>query len=90
MKGAFYTRASDGATVNLLFNEVSGFYSEHVGGSGSYNNALAKNWETNSWPSITESHARVLKGNLDATRRAATVKVDLAEIPNADDEEVRT
>lgn len=68
MKGAFYTRTADKAVVYLLFNEISGFYVEHTGVTGTYNNDIAARWETNSWAGITESHAKVLKAALDKTR----------------------
>lgn len=70
MKGAHYTRSSDGARVNILFNEVSGFWSEHTGGSGDYNPEIAENWNTGSWPKLTEAHVNALKRNLDAVRNA--------------------
>ena len=68
MKGAVYERASDGASVYLLFNEVSGEWSEHTGVPGSYNNAIAAAWQTGSWPTITESHAKVLKNALNTVQ----------------------
>lgn len=71
LKGASYKRAEDGETVFILFNEVSGFYSEHSGVGGDYNNPLAQNWDTGSWPGITESHASALKRNLDKVRARA-------------------
>lgn len=79
MKGAHYKR-KDGKTVHMLFNEVSGFYVEHSGVPGEYNNEIARNWDTNSWPQITEAHAVVIKRSLDAVRRTAltgTVSVDI-------------
>lgn len=71
LHGAAYPRKSDGATVYMLFNEVSGFYSEHTGVGGDYNNPIAVNWNTGTWPTITESHAGALKRSLDAVRRPA-------------------
>lgn len=68
MKGGYYTRAADGVTVYILFNEESGFYMEHSGVAASYNNTIAKNWETGSWAPITESHARNLKSGLAAVQ----------------------
>lgn len=69
MKGLRYTRASDKREVYMIFNEVSGFYSEHTtGGGGPYNNPLATHWRTGSWPTITENHAAALKRNLDKVR----------------------
>lgn len=67
LKGAIYKRA-DGKDVCILFNELSGFYVEHEGGDGNYNNPLAKEWETGSWPTISASHAGVLKASLDAVK----------------------
>jgi murein DD-endopeptidase MepM/ murein hydrolase activator NlpD len=69
MRGASYP--TGGKTVFLLFNESSGWYCEHSGTSGSYNNALAASWETNSWPQITEAHAKVIKTACDKTRARA-------------------
>ena len=69
MRGCNYQRESDGALVRLLFNEESGWYHEFLADSGDYVNPLATNWETNSWPTITESHARVLKTALDKVQR---------------------
>lgn len=69
MKGAYYTRASDKVTVYLLFNEASGWYAEHTDVPGSYNNAIAKNWQTGSWSSITEGHAKVIKNGLAEVRQ---------------------
>lgn len=69
MKGATYPRA--GKSVYLLFNEVSGFYVEHSGVVGDYNNSIAQKWETGSWPTITEAHATVIKRSLDAIRRTS-------------------
>lgn len=70
MKGAHYKR--NNKSVFLLFNEVSGFYVEHSGVDGrTYNNPIAQNWGTGSWPEITESHATVIKRSLDAIRRTA-------------------
>lgn len=72
MKGAYYPRAADGATVFILFNENSGFWTEHTTtAGGTYNNPIAQGWETNSWPPITESHALGLKASLDKTRAAS-------------------
>lgn len=71
MKGAAYVRAKDNATVFLLFNEISGFWSEHTGVGGDYNNSIARTWDTGSWPTITESHANVLKQNLNKVRTRA-------------------
>lgn len=70
MKGAQYDTAA-GTKVFILFNDNSGFYSEHSGVDGGYNNALATGtaWDTGNWPSITEGHAKVLKSNLDKVRR---------------------
>ena len=81
MKGAWYKR-SDGKTAYMLFNEVSGFYVEHSGVESGYNNAIAINWETNSWPEITQAHATVIKRSLDAIRRTAvtgSLSVDITE-----------
>lgn len=80
MKGATYTR-KDGTAVCILFNEVSGFYSEHTGAGGTYNNPLAQAWETGSWPTISESHARALKASLDLVKpRTAPSELTVAVI----------
>jgi len=71
MKGAAYVRGSDGVTMYILFNEASGQWVEHEGGGGDYNNPIAQNWETGSWPTLTESHARVLKTSLTAVQPKA-------------------
>ncbi|MES2866289.1 MAG: hypothetical protein V4703_05965, partial [Actinomycetota bacterium] len=79
MKGAHYPVGNK--TVYLLFNEVSGFYVEHSGVDGGYNNEIAKNWDTNSWAKITQAHATVIKRSLDAVRRTAvtgSLSVDLS------------
>lgn len=65
LKGCWYTRTSDKAHVNLHFNEASGFYYEFTSGGGKYNDDIAKAWETNFWPEITESHAGAIKRALD-------------------------
>jgi len=67
MKGATYVSAS-GTRYYILFNEVSGFYSEHSGVSGAYNSAIAGPWKTGNWPEITWKHADTLKENLDKVR----------------------
>lgn len=72
MKGCTYT-TKDGRRVYMLFNEQSGFCSEFGSGtkepmSGSYINPLAQNWGTNSWPTITETHAAALKRDLALVR----------------------
>jgi murein DD-endopeptidase MepM/ murein hydrolase activator NlpD len=73
MKGMYYTRASDNVTVYVLFNEESGWYSEYTTGNpGGYNNPIAQNWETNSWPSVTESHAKAIKKSLTDTVNATS------------------
>lgn len=80
MKGAHYPVGNK--TVYLLFNEVSGFYVEHSGVPGTYNNELARNWGTNSWAAITQSHATVIKRSLDAVRRTAvtgSLSVDITD-----------
>lgn len=79
MKGAHYK--VNGNSVYMLFNEVSGFYVEHSGVEGGYNNSIAKNWDTNTWPEISEKHAQVIKRSLDAIRRTAvtgSLSVDLS------------
>lgn len=82
MKGAHYKNKA-GTVVYILFNEVSGFYVEHSGVDGrTYNNPIALNWDTNSWPEITEAHAVVIKRALDALRRntvSGSLSVDLSE-----------
>lgn len=66
MKGAYYT--SGETTVYMLFNEESGFVVEHSVVPASYNNTIAKNWETNSWSPITEAHATGIKNALAKVR----------------------
>lgn len=78
LKGATYPVG--GKNVFILFNEVSGFYVEHSGVPGDYNNSIAQKWETGSWPTITQAHATVIKRSLDAVRRTAvtgSLSVDL-------------
>lgn len=78
MKGATYKRGK--TPVYILFNEVSGFYVEHSGVPASYNNEIARMWDTGSWPAITQAHATVIKRALDAVRRTAltgSVSVDI-------------
>lgn len=76
MKGAVYKKR-DGNYVYLLFNDVSGFYSEFGYGSkgkkmpGNYVNPIAENWDTNSWPTISESHANEIKRSLDKVRKGS-------------------
>lgn len=84
MKGGYYTRSSDKATVFLLFNDESGWYTEHTGATGPYNNNLANYWQTNPWAPITESHANAIKRGLDAVRNPkltldVTVDIDPAD-----------
>lgn len=82
MKGATYKRASDGKNVFLLFNEESGFWVEHSGVSGEYNNSIARNWGTGSWPTITEGHAKVIKTALNdvkANKVSGTLTVDVQD-----------
>lgn len=83
MKGAAYPDGSK--TIYILFNEVSGFYVEHSGVNGkTYNNPIAQNWDTGSWPTITKAHATVIKRSLDAVRRTAvtgSLSVDLSDLP---------
>lgn len=67
MKGAQYKNAA-GTQVFMLFNEVSGFCAEHSGVDSTYNNPLAREWDTNSWPTITEGHAKVIKASLAQVR----------------------
>ncbi len=71
MKGAAYKRSSDGVTVYILFNEESGFWVEHSGVAGSYNNAIAQCWLTGSWPTITQGHRNVLVAKLDQVKPSA-------------------
>lgn len=82
LKGAHYTNKA-GTSVYILFNEVSGFYVEHSGvDGGTYNNPIARDWGTGSWPVITEGHAVVIKRSLDAVRRTTvtgSLSVDLSE-----------
>jgi murein DD-endopeptidase len=72
MKGAYYTRAVDGETYYLLFNEVSGQWVEHSGADAAYNNEIAQYWHTDSWARLTESHAKVLKTSLTAVQPKPT------------------
>lgn len=75
MKGCSYKRTSDNTIVHMLFNEVSGFYQEFHAGVGKqgmgagYNNPIAQNWKTGSWPTITEAHAKSIKENLIKVRQ---------------------
>ena len=77
MKGLTYTKDSGKTRVYMLFNDVSGFYSEFGAGTGNgpmpgtYVNPLAQNWKTGSWPTVTESHANALKHDLDKIRKGA-------------------
>lgn len=63
----FYYKRSDGVWAYLVLNAGSGFVSEYVGGSSgaavpaSYNNAVAKAFDTGNWAPISESHANALK-----------------------------
>ena len=74
MKGLTYTTDAGKTRIYMLFNEVSGFYSEFSNGAGKgsmggeYVNPLAQNWKTGSWPTVTEGHAAALKRSLDAVR----------------------
>ena len=74
MKGLTYTKDAGKTRIYMLFNEVSGFYSEFGSGTGKgsmggeYINPLAQNWKTGSWPTVTEGHAAALKRSLDAVR----------------------
>ena len=74
MKGLTYTTDAGKTRIYMLFNEVSGFYSEFSNGAGKgsmggeYINPLAQNWKTGSWPTVTEGHAAALKRSLDAVR----------------------
>ena len=74
MKGLTYTTDAGKTRIYMLFNEVSGFYSEFGSGAGKgsmggeYINPLAQNWKTGSWPTVTEGHAAALKRSLDAVR----------------------
>lgn len=85
MKGATI-RLNGGKNRFILFNEVSGFYVEHSGVDGAYNNSIAQKWGTGSWPTITEAHGVVLKRGLDAIRRtvlSGSVSADLSgEVKN--------
>lgn len=72
MKVAYYK--SGNKWTYLVFNEVSGFYSEYSAGpSGkmpaAYNNAIARNWNTGTYVEITASHAGALKKSLDLVRK---------------------
>ena len=67
LKGAQYTGAN-GQPIFMLFNENSGFCAEHSGATGSYNNPLAKAWETGAWPTITAKHADVIRAACAAVR----------------------
>ena len=85
MKGAYYKRASDGATVYMLFNEASGWWTIHTGGSGSYNNAISVSWATNAWASISESHALSIQRALDAVKVSSGASPQLADADAGDD-----
>lgn len=66
MHGCWYTRASDGEIVYMIFNEGSGWWVIHTGGGGTYNNPLAQAWHTDQWVPVTESHAHAMQRALDA------------------------
>lgn len=69
MKGARFVRGSDKVEVKFLFNEASGFYCEHSGGD--FDNAISAQWETGSWPTVTESYAGAVKRALEQVRKRA-------------------
>lgn len=78
IRGLQYVRESDGHTIRLTFDSVSGWWSEYDGAGGDYTNDIAKFWDTGSWPMLTEWHAAAIKRDLDRTRNRA---VDLTDIP---------
>lgn len=61
MKGLYYTRKSDGATVHALFNDNSGFWVEFTGTNPHSNSQIAGFWQTGSWANVTESVAGSIK-----------------------------
>ncbi len=75
LRGLTYTTADGKSRMYMLFNPTSGFYSEFSNGAGngpmagSYINPIAQNWETNSWPTVTASHAARIKADLDKVRK---------------------
>ncbi|WRS30610.1 hypothetical protein U6G28_02670 [Actinomycetaceae bacterium MB13-C1-2] len=75
LRGLTYTTADGKSRMYMLFNPVSGFYSEFSNGAGrgpmpgSYINPIAQNWETKSWPTVTAAHAARLKADLDKVRK---------------------
>jgi len=66
MKGYSYKYGNK--IVHVLFNEVSGFYVRHGGVPAAYNNAIARNWNTGSWPELTKSHDALIKAQCDQIR----------------------
>ena len=76
--GIFYDRRNPAngriTTVYNVHNTVSGWEHEFSNGEGnglmpgSYNNALARAWDTPGWARVTEGHARAIKAALAAVR----------------------
>lgn len=71
LKGASY-KSTSGEVVCILFNEVSGFWVEHSGVGGEYNNPVATDWGTGGWPTLSNDHVNRpftgLKARLDDVR----------------------
>lgn len=68
LRGVQWVRRSDKTLIHALFDTVSGFWQEYHAGvgksngmGGGYNNPLAQNWQTGSWPIVTEIHAKGLR-----------------------------
>lgn len=79
--GVFWKRA-DGVVEHMLFNTDSGFHVHHIGGNGTYNNALATSLGTDNWAPISESHAQNFIASLEATlqsKASGTVTVELPD-----------
>lgn len=69
MKGASVRLPNGKIGYYILFNEESGFYARHSDVPAAYNNGIAGNWETNSWPTITEAHDKVFMNSLAQVRQ---------------------
>lgn len=67
MKGARYTN-SGGQVVQVLFNDVSGFYSEYAGNNPASNSEIAQAWKTDNWVELTASVAGAIKASCQAVR----------------------
>ncbi|RRD61617.1 peptidoglycan recognition family protein [Leucobacter sp. OH1287] len=66
MKTAGFYYLSNGKTINVIVNPVSGFFHEYEANDGGYNSPVAATFGTGSFAKISESHARKLE--LDARK----------------------